>query len=137
MFSYKLRKTCPLLYSILIKVKLKSRVTSNKIRPKTNLKSSNSKLDAFTTQITNLATQVSRICSKSYTKIPEILNPNDTKITLNNTLINTSINANTKSSTANLNNINIPMSKSVIVTSSDNANYKRMTRSSMSRQNSK
>jgi len=104
---------------------------------KTNLKSSNSKLDAFTTQITNLATQVSRICSKSYTKIPEILNPNDTKIPLNNTLINTSNNTNTKSSTTNLNNINIPMSKSVIVTSSDNSNYKRMTRSSMSRQNSK
>ncbi len=32
---------------------------------------------------------------------------------------------------------NIPMSKSVIVTSSDSSNYKRMTRSTISRQTSK
>ena len=103
----------------------------------------------FNNQLSSLANQVSRICSKSYTKIPEIINNNQIDLTNNSTPAGT-VSANCqmpnstahtsiqmKSSQNNLNSINIPMSKSVIVTSSDNTNYKRMTRSSMSRQNSK
>jgi hypothetical protein len=103
----------------------------------------------FNNQLSSLANQVSRICSKSYTKIPEIVNNQidltnytiagtvNTQCQMPNNHITTNTSIQIKSSQNNLNNISMPMSKSVIVTSSDNTNYKRMTRSSMSRQNSK
>ena len=87
--------------------------------------------------------QRNRICSRSYTKIT-----NENSIASDNSGNNTSLVGEneldndgpkspslSKNSNANLNNI--PMSKSVIVTSSDSSNYKRMTRSTISRQNSK
>lgn len=72
-------------------------------------------------QFPTILQQTSRIDSKSYTKIPEIVNESN-RIRVNIDEIPP---------------INIPMSKSVIVTASDKANFNRMTRSSMSRNNSK
>ena len=101
--------------------------------------------------------QTSRICSKSYTKIPEMVNncPNITNIVIDppapvvkpivpsreRRLSNAQLNdgemtvKQLRTSSSNINNL--PMSRSAIVTSSDASNYKRMTRSSISRQNSK
>ncbi len=82
-----------------------------------------------------------RICSRSYTKIPDLKqqdfeNGNGCgKEKDEKTPTTTVITTTNRESNLNLNSI--PMSKSVIVTASDSSNYKRMTRSTISRQTSK
>lgn len=84
-----------------------------------------------TSPIPSLIQQAGRIDSKSYTKIPEIIN-DSSKIIRIVDITNSEHNSN-EYNPAN----GIPLSKSVIVTSSDKNNYSRMTRSSISRNNSK
>jgi len=75
-----------------------------------------------------------RICSRSYTKIPELLQQNSEN---GNEEKDEGVKKTGTNRMSNLNLSSIPMSKSVIVTASDSSNYKRMTRSTMSRQTSK
>lgn len=103
---------------------------------------------AMVSSTSNLV-QTSRICSKSYTKIPEIVNESN-RVKIN--VVEPSSRGGTTvakqpqqqqqpvDSTATTNTYdlnNIPMSRSVIVTSSDKNNFNRMTMSSISRHNSK
>jgi hypothetical protein len=92
----------------------------------------------------NLSLQSSRICSKSYTKIPDLvkdsclINKNLPVIDSSSSYSehrNSSLSQKTISNT-NLNN-SLSMSKSVIVTPSEKSNFNRMTRSSISRQSSR
>lgn len=98
----------------------------------------------------NSLIQTSRICSKSYTKIPEIVGDASVKIRLNGEVkhqnqqqLPQSQNSSSKQKLTNNDSTNsyeltnIPMSKSVIVTASDKYNFNRMTMSSISRHNSK
>lgn len=92
----------------------------------------------------NLSLQSSRICSKSYTKIPDLLkdscliNKILPVIDSSSTYPEHRNQSLTHKNTSNTNlNSSISMSKSVIVTSSDKPNFNRMTRSSISRQSSR
>lgn len=80
---------------------------------------------------TNLL-QSSRICSKSYTKIPDVIKDS---CMATNKIVEKKNDSDARSSNSYLNNIS--MSKSVIVTASDKNNFNRMTRSTMSRNTSR
>lgn len=80
---------------------------------------------------TNLL-QSSRICSKSYTKIPDVIKDS---CMATNKITEKKINPDDHASNSYLNNI--AMSKSVIVTASDKTTFNRMTRSTMSRNTSR
>ena len=79
-------------------------------------------------------TEPRRICSRSYTKITDFVNNRENYGCDTQPPVKSFENQILKTSNLNINGA--PMSKSVIVTSSSSS-YKRMTRSTISRQNSK